>query len=131
MAEVSLPKRRLGTTYEVEIYTDQGRSKVYLRTGIYENGALGEIFVDCAKMGSDLRSMIGCWSVGFSIALQNGVALERLLHAFENVSFEPKGKVTCPVEGVTECSSIPDVICRILRIEFASHLENPSQGQLS
>lgn len=118
MPEKPLPARRLGNTYEIEIFTANGRVKMYLRTGLYEDGSLGEIFVDVAKFGSDIRGMFSCWAILFSIALQNGVPLERLCRTFEGVSFEPKGRVACPVEGLVQCSSVPDVVCRILRAEF-------------
>lgn len=120
MKEKPLPKKRRGTTYEVVISGAAGRSKIYLRTGLYADGTLGEIFVDCAKLGSEQRSLVNCWAIAFSIALQEGAHLGRLIKAFEGVSFEPKGKVECPVEGVTECSSIPDAVCRILDAEFAA-----------
>jgi ribonucleoside-diphosphate reductase alpha chain len=119
MTEKALPKKRLGDTYEIAINGARGRVKLYLRTGYYEDGALGEIFIDVAKFGSDLRSMISCWAILFSISLQNGVEPARLIKAFSGVSFEPKGKVQCPLEEVTECTSIPDVVCRILTVELA------------
>lgn len=118
MKEKPLPKKRRGVTYEVEIFGSHGRQKFYLRTGLHEDGTLGEIFVDVAKLGSEKRSLVNCWAICFSIALQEGTSLGRLIRSFEGVSFEPKGKVSCPVEGVTECSSIPDAVCRILAAEF-------------
>ncbi len=118
MPERSLPKLRLGHTYEIEIHAVGGRVKVYLRTGLYEDGTLGEIFLDCAKFGSDVRSMMNCWAILFSISLQNGVPVSRLIKTFEYVSFEPRGKVVCPIPEIDKCTSIPDVVCRILKAEI-------------
>lgn len=118
MVERPMPKLRLGHTYEIEIFTNMGRVKLYLRTGLYEDGTLGEIFVDVAKFGSDLRGMFSCWAITFSIALQNGVPLERLCHSFESISFEPKGRAVTAIESITQCTSVPNVVCQILKAEF-------------
>lgn len=119
--ERPLPKKRSGCTYEVEIYGAAGRVKMYLRTGLYADGTLGEIFLDVAKFGSDLRSMLSSWAILFSIALQGGVSVHRLVRTFRGVPFEPKGRVVCSLGQVTKCSSILDVVCQILEAEF---LEN-------
>jgi ribonucleoside-diphosphate reductase alpha chain len=108
-----LPKHRIGYTYEIMI----DGTKVFLRTGLYDDGKLGEIFVDVAKFGSELRSLIHCWAVLFSIALQHGTPLEQLVHTFEGVKFAPCGTVSCAVKEITSCSSIPDCIVRILAVE--------------
>lgn len=126
MAEKPLPKRRVGHTYELMIYSQSGgRTKAYLRTGLHEDGTLGEIFVDVAKFGSELRSLVNCWAIMVSIALQNGVPLQHIVSTFECVSFEPKGRVECPVAGVDQCTSIPDVVCRILQAEFLGKVAPP------
>lgn len=118
MPEKSLPKKRRGTTYEIEILSTGGRFKIYLRTGLYEDGTPGEIFLDAAKMGSELRSLLNCWAILFSIALQWGVPLEKLVHTFSGVRFSPFGKMVCHVPEIGECFSIPDAVCRILKHEF-------------
>lgn len=120
MPEREMPKRRTGVTYHVSIATVSGRVKLYLRTGVYEDGTLGEIFLDVARHGTSLRSMFECWARLFSVALQNGVPLVRLIRSFEGTDFEPKGSVECAVEGIGKCTSIPDLICQVLKAEFIS-----------
>src|SRR5205823_8389116 len=86
-----LPKRRHGVTQEARI----GGHKVFLRTGEYEDGTIGEIFIDMHKEGAALRSVMNCFAMLVSIALQYGVPLEVLVEQFVFTRFEPQG----PVQG--------------------------------
>src|SRR5690606_34659587 len=81
-----LPTRRLGITQEARI----GGFKLFLRTGEYADGRLGEIFIDMHKEGAAYRSMLNCFSMLTSIALQYGVPLEVLADQFVFTRFEPQ-----------------------------------------
>ncbi|MFN3485958.1 MAG: adenosylcobalamin-dependent ribonucleoside-diphosphate reductase, partial [Planctomycetota bacterium] len=80
-----LPKKRQGFTIEARI----AGQKVYLRTGEYEDGTLGEIFVDLAKEGAAFRSMMNCFAMAVSIGLQYGVPLKDFVDLFTFTRFEP------------------------------------------
>ena len=84
-----LPDRRAGYTQKARI----GNHKVYLRTGEYEDGALGEIFIDMHKEGAAFRSMTNCFAIAVSLGLQHGVPLEEFVDAFVFTRFEPNGIV--------------------------------------
>jgi ribonucleoside-diphosphate reductase alpha chain len=104
-----LPNRRNGHTQKVRI----GGQKVYIRTGEYEDGTLGEIFVDIDKEGSTLRGVMNTLAKAISIALQHGVPLEEYVDALRYTKFEPHG----PVGGhdtIKMASSIVDMIARHL-----------------
>src|SRR5262249_50728961 len=84
-----LPDRRAGYTQKARI----GGHKIYLRTGEYEDGTLGEIFLDMHKEGAAFRSMTNCFAIAVSLGLQHGVPLEEFVDAFQFVRFEPNGIV--------------------------------------
>ena len=84
-----LPKRRHGFTQEARI----GGHKVFLRTGEYEDGTLGEIFIDMHKEGAAFRSMMNCFAIAVSMGMQYGVPLEDLVDQFTFTRFEPHGRV--------------------------------------
>ncbi|MEO0915315.1 MAG: vitamin B12-dependent ribonucleotide reductase, partial [Pseudomonadota bacterium] len=85
-----LPQRRKGYTQKAVV----GGHKVYLRTGEYEDGQLGEIFIDMHKEGSAFRAMMDSFSIAISVGLQYGVPLETFVEAFTFTRFEPAGMVT-------------------------------------
>ena len=91
MERVNLPNRRKGYTQKAKV----GGHKVFLRTGEYEDGTLGEIFIDMHKEGAAFRSLMNCFAIAVSIGLQYGVPLETFVDAFTFTRFEPHG----PVEG--------------------------------
>jgi ribonucleoside-diphosphate reductase alpha chain len=108
-----LPKKRHGWTQELII----GGHKVFLRTGEYEDGRLGEIFIDIHKEGAAYRSMMNCFAIAVSMGLQYGVPLEALVDQFTFTRFEPQG----PVQGhpnVKFATSIIDGIFRVLGFEY-------------
>ena len=108
-----LPDRRAGYTQKARI----GNHKIYLRTGEYEDGSLGEIFVDMHKEGAAFRSMTNCFAIAVSLGLQHGVPLEEFVEAFTFTRFEPNG----PVMGnphIKMTTSIIDYIFRELAITY-------------
>ena len=107
-----LPKKRIGFTQEARV----GGQKVYLRTGEYENGALGEIFIDIHKEGAAYRSMMSCFAIAVSLGLQYGVPLEEYVNVFTFTRFEPQGIVDHP--NVKYATSVVDYIFRVLGMEY-------------
>ncbi len=108
-----LPPKRHGITQEAKV----GGNKVFLRTGEYESGELGEIFIDMHKEGAALRSVMNCFAMLVSIALQYGVPLEVLVEQFVFTRFEPQG----PVQGhdrVKFATSVIDYVFRALGVEY-------------
>ncbi len=108
-----LPDRRKGYTQKAMV----GGHKVYLRTGEYDDGHLGEIFIDMHKEGAAFRSLMNNFAIAISIGLQYGVPLEEYVDAFTFTRFDPAG----PVEGnssVKMATSILDYIFRELAISY-------------
>ena len=108
-----LPHRRKGYTQKATV----GGHKVYLRTGEYENGKLGEIFVDMHKEGAAFRSLMNNFAIAVSIGLQYGVPLEEFVEAFTFTRFEPQGMVTGN-DTIKISTSILDYIFRELAISY-------------
>jgi ribonucleoside-diphosphate reductase alpha chain len=108
-----LPDRRAGYTQKVRI----GGHKIYLRTGEYEDGTLGEIFIDMYKDGAAFRSMTNCFAIAISLGLQHGVPLEEFVDAFQFVRFEPNGMVQGNPH-IKMTTSIIDYIFRELAITY-------------
>jgi len=108
-----LPERRKGYTQKASV----GGHKVYLRTGEYEDGKLGEIFVDMHKEGAAFRSLMNNFAIAVSIGLQYGVPLEEFVDAFTFVRFEPSGMVEGN-EAIKMSTSILDYIFRELAISY-------------
>ncbi|MFO0742032.1 MAG: vitamin B12-dependent ribonucleotide reductase [Labilithrix sp.] len=110
---VRLPKKRVGFTQEARV----GGHKIFLRTGQYEDGSLGEIFIDMHKEGAAFRSMMNCFAMSVSIGLQYGVPLQTYVEQFTFTRFEPQGIV----EGhpyVKMSTSIVDYLFRTLAVEY-------------
>ncbi len=108
-----LPPKRRGITYEGRV----AGHKIYLRTGEYEDGTLGEIFVDMHKEGAAFRSLMNCFAIAISKGLQYGVPLEEFVDTFTFQRFEPQGLV----EGhpyIKMATSIVDYIFRVLGYEY-------------
>ena len=108
-----LPGRRAGFTQEARI----GGHKVFLRTGEYEDGTLGEVFIDLAKEGATLRGILSCFAIAVSKGLQYGVPLEEFVDTFVFQTFEPRGMV----EGhpnIKMANSIVDYVFRALGIDY-------------
>ena len=122
-----LPSRRKGYTQKAVV----GGHKVYLRTGEYEDGRLGEIFVDMHKEGAALRSLLNNFAIAISLGLQYGVPLEEYVDAFTFTRFEPQG----PVQGndtIKYATSILDYVFRELAISYLERFDlahvDPSEG---
>ena len=108
-----LPGRRLGYTQKAVI----GGHKLYLRTGEYEDGTIGEIFLDMHKEGAAFRSLMNCFAIAVSLGLQHGVPLERFVDAFVFTRFEPNGPVGMN-DRIKMSTSIIDYIFRELAITY-------------
>jgi ribonucleoside-diphosphate reductase alpha chain len=108
----SLPAKRRGFTQKAKI----GGQVIFLRTGEYNDGTIGEIFIDLAKEGSTLRSLMNCFAIAVSVGLQYGVPLEEFVEKFVFTKFEPAGMVDHP--NIKMTSSIVDFIFRCLAYEY-------------
>jgi ribonucleoside-diphosphate reductase alpha chain len=108
-----LPDRRAGYTQKARI----GNHKIYLRTGDYEDGSLGEIFIDMHKEGAAFRSMTNCFAIAVSLGLQHGVPLEEFVDAFTFTRFEPNG-IVLGNPHIKMTTSIIDYIFRELAITY-------------
>ncbi len=108
-----LPDRRAGYIQKARV----GNHKIYLHTGEYEDGALGEIFLEMHKEGAAFRSMTNCFAIAVSIALQYGVPLEEFVDAFVFTRFEPNGVVQGNPH-IKMTTSIIDYIFRELAITY-------------
>ncbi|MBI4388933.1 MAG: vitamin B12-dependent ribonucleotide reductase, partial [Nitrospinae bacterium] len=108
-----LPFRRKGYTQKAMI----GGHKVYLRTGEYKDGRLGEIFIDMHKEGAAFRSLMNCFAIAISLGLQHGVPLDEFVDAFVFTRFEPNGIVTGN-DRISMSTSIIDYIFRDLAINY-------------
>ena len=107
-----LPKKRRGFTQEARV----GGHKVYLRTGEYEDGTLGELFIDMHKEGAAFRSVMNCFAIAVSLGLQYGVPLEEFVDCFTFTRFEPQGVVDHP--NIKMSTSVVDFIFRLLGMEY-------------
>ena len=126
----SLPGKRLGFTQKAKI----GGQVIFLRTGEYNDNTLGEIFIDLAKEGSTLRSLMNCFAIAVSVGLQYGVPLEEFVEKFVFTKFEPAGMVDHP--NIKATTSIVDFIFRCLAFEYLGRtdlvhvLDKPELGNL-
>ena len=108
----TLPAKRRGFTQKAKI---NGQA-IFLRTGEYNDGTLGEIFVDLAKEGSTLRSLMNSFAIAISVGLQYGVPLEEFVEKFVFTKFEPSGMVDHP--NIKTTTSIVDFVFRCLAYEY-------------
>ncbi|MBF0493450.1 MAG: vitamin B12-dependent ribonucleotide reductase [Deltaproteobacteria bacterium] len=123
-----LPVKRRGLTQEARV----GGHKVYLRTGEYEDGNLGEIFIDMHKEGASFRSMMNCFAISISLGLQYGVPLKEFVDCFTFTRFEPQGVVDHP--NVKFATSVIDYVFRVLGMEYMGRTDfvqvKPADGEL-
>ncbi len=108
-----LPTRRNGYTQKAIV----GGHKIYLRTGEYEDGTIGEIFLDMHKEGAAFRSLMNCFAIAISLGLQHGVPLEEFVDAFVFTRFEPNGPVKLN-NHIKMSTSIIDYIFRDMAITY-------------
>ena len=113
----SLPAKRRGFTQKAKI---NGQA-IFLRTGEYNDGTLGEIFIDMAKEGATMRSMLNCFAISISIGLQYGVPLEEFVDKFAFTKFDPAGFVEHP--NIKSTTSIVDFIFRMLGYEYLNRTD--------
>ena len=112
-ARERLPERRKGYTQKANV----GGHKVYLRTGEYEDGKIGEIFIDMHKEGAGFRAMMNNFAIAVSVGLQYGVPLEEFVDAFTFTRFDPAGMVQGN-DSIKSATSILDYIFRELAISY-------------
>jgi ribonucleoside-diphosphate reductase alpha chain len=113
-----MPDRRKGYTQKAVV----GGHKVYLRTGEYDDGRLGEIFIDMHKEGAALRSLLNNFAIAVSLGLQYGVPLDEYVDAFTFTRFEPSG----PVQGndsIKYATSILDYVFRELAVSYMERFD--------
>ncbi len=126
----TLPAKRRGFTQKAKI---NGQA-LFLRTGEYGDGTLGEIFIDLAKEGSTLRSLMNCFAISVSVGLQYGVPLEEFVEKFVFTKFEPAGMVDHP--NIKSTTSIVDFVFRCLAYEYLGRtdlvhvLDKPELGNV-
>jgi ribonucleoside-diphosphate reductase alpha chain len=113
----ALPAKRFGFTQKAKI---NGQA-IFLRTGQYADGTLGEIFIDMAKEGATMRSMLNCFAISISIGLQYGVPLEEFVEKFVFTKFDPAGFVEHP--NIKSTTSIVDFIFRALGYEYLNRTD--------
>jgi ribonucleoside-diphosphate reductase alpha chain len=109
----SLPSKRRGFTQEARV----GGHKIYLRTGEYEDGTLGEIFIDMHKEGAAFRGIMNCFAIAISKGLQYGVPLEEFVETYTFTRFAPQGQVQGH-PNVKIATSVLDYVFRVLGLEY-------------
>jgi ribonucleoside-diphosphate reductase alpha chain len=107
-----LPEKRPGFTQKSKV----GGHTIFVRTGEYGDGTLGEIFIDMHKEGASFRSLLNCFAISVSIGLQYGVPLEEFVEKFTFTRFEPSGPVDHP--NIKTSTSVIDFIFRLLALEY-------------
>ena len=109
----SMPDRRKGYIQKASI----GNHKVYLHTGEYEDGKIGEIFIDTSKEGELVKALMNNFAIAVSLGLQYGVPLDEFVNAYVETKFEPSGKVFGN-DRILSATSILDYIFRELAISY-------------
>ncbi|HLD95053.1 MAG TPA: hypothetical protein VI959_00220, partial [Alphaproteobacteria bacterium] len=117
-ARQKLPNRRSGYTQKASV----AGHKIYLRTGEYDSGKLGEIFIDMHKEGASFRSLMHNFAMAISIGLQYGVPLEEFVEAFTFTRFEPSGTVEGN-DSIKSATSILDYIFRELAVNYLNRAD--------
>ena len=123
----SMPDRRKGYIQKATI----GDHKVYLHTGEYEDGKIGEIFIDTSKEGELVKALMNNFAIAISLGLQYGVPLDEFVNAYVGTKFEPSGKVHGN-DRILSASSILDYIFRELAISYLNREDlahTPSIGR--
>ena len=123
----SMPDRRKGYIQKATI----GDHKVYLHTGEYENGKIGEIFIDTSKEGELVKALMNNFAIAISLGLQYGVPLDEFVNAYVDTKFEPSGKVYGN-DRIMSATSILDYIFRELAISYLNREDlahTPSIGK--
>jgi ribonucleoside-diphosphate reductase alpha chain len=113
-----LPARRRGYTQKARV----GGHKVYLRTGEFEDGSIGEIFIDMHREGAAFRSLMNCFAIAISLGLQYGVPLEEFVEAFVFTRFEPNGSVQGH-DNIKMSTSVIDYVFRELAMSYLGRFD--------
>ena len=124
----SMPDRRKGYIQKASI----GNHKFYLHTGEYEDGKIGEIFIDTSKEGELVKALMNNFAIAVSLGLQYGVTLDEFVNAYVDTKFEPSGKVYGN-DRILSATSILDYIFRELAISYLNREDlahTPSIGNL-
>ena len=124
----SMPDRRKGYIQKASI----GNHKVYLHTGEYEDGKIGEIFIDTSKEGELVKALMNNFAIAISLGLQYGVPLDEFVNAYVDTKFEPSGKVFGN-DRILSATSILDYIFRELAISYLNREDlahTPSIGSM-
>jgi ribonucleoside-diphosphate reductase alpha chain len=123
-----LPEKRRGFTQKAKV----GGHTIFVRTGEYGDGTLGEIFVDMHKEGASFRSLLNCFAISISIGLQYGVPLDEFVEKFIFTRFEPSGLVNHP--NIKNSTSVIDYIFRLLALEYLGRTDlvqvKPSETEM-
>ncbi|TZF85568.1 vitamin B12-dependent ribonucleotide reductase (plasmid) [Pedobacter sp. BS3] len=114
----NLPAKRGGFTQKASV----GGQTIFVRTGEYEDGTLGEIFVDMHKEGATFRSLMNCFAIAVSVGLQYGVPLEEFVDKFTFTRFEPSGMVSGH-DNIKSATSIIDYMFRMLGYEYLNRTD--------
>lgn len=122
-----LPAKRRGFTFKAKV----GGQPMFVRTGEYNDGTLGEIFLDMAKEGATMRSLMNSFAIAVSVGLQYGVPLEEYVDKFTFTRFEPAGMVEHP--NIKSATSVLDFIFRLLAYEYLDrtdlvHVQDPERS---
>ena len=124
----SMPDRRKGYIQKASI----GNHKIYLHTGEYEDGKIGEIFIDTSKEGELVKALMNNFAIAVSLGLQYGVPLDEFVNAYVDTKFEPSGKVFGN-DRILSATSILDYIFRELAISYLNREDlahTPSIGNI-
>ncbi len=124
----SMPDRRKGYIQKASI----GNHKIYLHTGEYEDGKIGEIFIDTSKEGELVKALMNNFAIAISLGLQYGVPLDEFVNAYVDTKFEPSGKVFGN-DRILSATSILDYIFRELAISYLNREDlahTPSIGNI-
>lgn len=116
-----LPAERKGKTHSVIIEDATGDMTVHIRTGCYDDGALGEVFIEVGKAGSTLNGLLDVLGRTISYALQYGIPVAELAPKLTGHQFPPAGPTNNP--AIPECGSLTDYVFQWLTLEFCEATE--------
>lgn len=122
-----MPDERKGLTYKMEVMSAEQPFEGYLRTGIYSDGKLGEVFICAEKMGSFVSGILDAVAVSVSAGLQHGVPLSWYINKFKHTRFEPAGFTKHPQIG--QATSVLDYIVRWLELKYTNSEEKHGSAE--
>lgn len=123
----SLEDERKGATHKFELGANEDKIKGYIISGTYSDGALGEIFIVAEKQGSFVSGLMDSFATVFSIALQSGVSLDRLVNKFKHTRFEPAGYTRDP--DIRNATSVLDYLVQWLDKRYNQPEEEETDGE--